>query len=57
MTQRQWLERERQPQFSGINARQTLRNMVGTSGRRIHRTINRNALRASVRRLIRAMGD
>lgn len=55
MTQRQWLERERQPDHSGINARQTLKRLARKRGREIDRKVMLNNVRASVRKLIQAM--
>lgn len=51
MTLRDWLAQERQPEYSGINARQTLRNMVAPRGRAIDRKITLNAVSVAVRRL------
>lgn len=56
MTQRQWLQRERQPEYSGINARLMLKVMVSPRGRRIDRAIALNAISAAARALSRALG-
>ena len=55
MTQKQWLQRERQPHYSGINARAVLKAMVLPRGRRIDRTVNLNAVSAAARALLRAL--
>lgn len=50
MTQRQWLKRERRPEYSGINARQSLHAMTIPNTGGIHRKI-------ALRLIDRAVGD
>lgn len=55
MTLRDWLARERQPHYSGINARQTLKAMVPRRKHWLHWKIALNALAAAEMRLIVAL--
>ena len=55
MTQRQWLARERRPEYSGINARAALRACCVPNGAPIHQRVNLRALMCAIDRFAEAL--
>ena len=55
MTLKEYLAIERRPEYSGINARRSLKAMVGVRGRPIDRKIVLNNVSAAIRKLAYAL--